>query len=509
MGRKNIDGVEGVPLLPQEQGGTACGRVLVVDDEAGMRHSLQRLLRPVGYEVELAKSETQGLTKVEEGPFDMVLLDIQISGTAGLDTFLRIREINPKLPVVLITAFGTAELAIEAMQKGAYDYILKPFDVAHLKDIIARAVQVGRISRTRVAIEVAPLVDPLEDRIVGLSTAMQEVYKRIGQVAASDVPILIRGETGTGKELVARALYQHSVRADQSFLAINCAAIPEGLLESELFGHDRGAFTNAYTRRVGKLEQANGGTIFLDEIGDMAASTQAKILRFLQEGTFQRVGGEQEVEVDVRVIAATHRNLEDDIQHGRFREDLYYRLNVVSVNLPPLRERKEDLPRLIDFFLQRFCAELNLEQVAVADDAMERLTRHDWPGNIRELQNCLKEAILTCRGEITAADLHLAKVPTPTDPRSEAVTSENAATTIRGSDAGQEAWLCGLDDAWLDSLEANLHAVVTEEVERRLVGYALRRCGNNQVHAAELLGISRSMLRSRLQRYKRTPDAPS
>ena len=258
------------------------GRVLVVDDEAGMRHSLQRLLRPAGYDVDLVKSEAEALTKVGETEFDLVLLDIQISGRAGLDTFLRIRQTNPRLPVVLITAFGTAELAIQAMQKGAYDYILKPFDVASLKGIIARAAEIGRMSRTRVATEIPLSLDLSEDRIVGLSWAMQEAYKRIGQVASTEVPILIRGETGTGKELVARAVYQHSLRASMPFLAINCAAIPEGLLESEMFGHERGAFTSAFTRRIGTFERANGGTVFLDEIGDMAPATQAKILRFLQ-----------------------------------------------------------------------------------------------------------------------------------------------------------------------------------------------------------------------------------
>ena len=487
-----------------DRGKQSLRRVLVVDDEAGMRHSLQRLLRPAGYEVDLVKSETEALTKVGETDFDVVLLDIQISGSASLETFLRIRQTRPKLPIVLITAFGTAELAIQAMQRGAYDYILKPFDVAALESIIARAAEVGRMGRTRVAIEVAPVLDPSEDRIVGLSPGMQEVYKRIGQVAGTEVPILIRGETGTGKELVARAVYQHSRRADMPFMAINCAAIPEGLLESELFGHERGAFTNAFTRRIGKLEQANAGTVFLDEIGDMAAATQAMILRFLQDGTFQRLGGADEVEVDVRVIAATHRNLEEDVEEEHFREDLYYRLNVVSIALPSLRERKDDLPRLIDYFVNRFCTELNLERVVLSAEAMTRFIDHEWPGNVRELQNCLKEAILTSRGEIKPEDVRLAKAASPSGARPDA-----RAAVTQNRRAGEEPCFAGLDDAWLDSQDANLHAVVSDEVERRLVLYALRRCGNNQVHTAELLGISRSMLRSRLQRYQRADDEAS
>ncbi|MSS72514.1 MAG: sigma-54-dependent Fis family transcriptional regulator [Candidatus Latescibacteria bacterium] len=372
-----------------------------------MRHSLQRLLEPAGYEVDAVKSGSEALKRVGETAFDVALMDIQMSGVGGLDTLRRLRGADPKLPVVLITAYGTAELAIQAMQVGAYDYVLKPFDVATLKGIVDRAAEVGRLSRTRVTIDPPPVVDPSEDRIVGINPGMQEVYKRIGQVAATDVPILVRGETGTGKELVARAVYQHSRRANLPFMAINCAAIPEGLLESEMFGHKRGAFTNAFTRRIGKFEQANRGTLFLDEIGDMAVATQAKILRVLQDGTFQRLGGDVEVKVDVRVIAATHRDLEADVQAGRFREDLYYRLNVVSVVLPPLRERKDDLPRLIDYFVGRFCAELKVERVSISSEAMERLIGHDWPGNIRELQNCLKNAILTCRGGITVEDVRL------------------------------------------------------------------------------------------------------
>lgn len=463
-------------------------RVLIVDDEAGMRHSLQRLFQPAGYEVHAIKGGKEALTVVKDIAFDVAIMDLQISGMAGLNIFRQMREIDPKLPIVLITVYGTAELAIQAMQMGAYDYILKPFDVAMLKETIACAAEVGRLSRIRVAMEPSPVLDPSEDRIVGINPAMQEVYKRIGQVAATDVPILIRGETGTGKELVARAIYQHSKRATLPFLAINCAAIPEGLLESELFGHERGAFTNAITQRIGKFEQANNGTLFLDEIGDMAISTQAKILRVLQDGKFQRLGGDTDVEVTVRVVAATHRDLETHVEQETFREDLYYRLNVVSVVLPPLRERKDDLPRLIDYFVDQFCTDLKIERMAISIKAMTRLIRHDWPGNIRELQNCLKNAILTCRGSIMLSDVDLPDMPSLL--------------------SHTEPFLSELDDAWLDSLDENLHSIVTNEMERRLIFYTLRRCNDNQVHAAQLLGISRSMLRSRLARYKRATNNP-
>lgn len=473
------------PIVPssQDKEGGKIRRALVVDDEAGMRHSLLRLLQPAGYEVHAIKGGKEALTLVQDIAFDVAIMDLQTSGMAGLDLFRSIRETDPKLPIVLITVYGTAELAIQAMQMGAYDYILKPFDVAMLKETVARAAEVGRLSRIRVTIEPPLVLDPSEERIVGINPAMQEVYKRIGQVAATDVPILIRGETGTGKELVARAVYQHSKRATLPFLAINCAAIPEGILESELFGHERGAFTNAITRRIGKFEQANNGTIFLDEIGDMAITTQAKILRVLQDGKFQRLGGNTDVNVTVRIIAATHRDLEAHVQQETFREDLYYRLNVVSVVLPPLRERKDDLPRLIDYFVSQFCAELKIERMPISIEAMTRLIRHNWPGNIRELQNCLKTAILTCRGSVTLSDVQLPDMPSLL--------------------SHTETFLSELDDAWLDTLDENLHPIVTTEMERRLLLYTLRRCDNNQVHAAQLLGISRSMLRSRLARYER------
>ena len=356
-----------------------------------------------------------------------------------------------------------------------------------LKQTIIRAAEIGRLNRIRVTLDSAP-IDISEARIVGINIAMQEVYKRIGQVANTDVPILIRGETGTGKELVAWAIYQHSKRADAPFLPINCAAIPEGLLESELFGHERGAFTNAVTRRIGKFEQADNGTIFLDEIGDMAIATQAKILRVLEDGAFYRVGGDVEVQVDVRVIAATHRDLEEDIREELFREDLYYRLNVVSIDLPPLRQRKDDLPRLIDYIVAQFCTEQGINRIPISLEAMDLFIHYDWPGNIRELQNCLKTAILTCKGGIISAeDVALPK------------------HSLSPSPSSNGAFLSELDDAWLDTIDENLHATATTEMERRLVMYALKRCGDNQVHAAQLLGISRSMLRDRLKRYKRSP----
>jgi DNA-binding NtrC family response regulator len=486
-------------------------RLLIVDKDAGMRHSLQRLLVPAGYEIQIATVK-EARKKIKQTIFDVVLMDIEISGVAGLDTLNSIRKTNPKLPVVLITSFGTAEVAIKAMQMGAYDYILKPFDVANLKEVVSSAADVGRINHSRVVIDPPLTVDPFEDRMVGITPGMQEIYKQIGQIAATEVPLLIRGETGTGKELVARAVYQHSKRAHMPLLIINCAAIPEGLLESELFGHERGAFTDASTRRIGKFEQANKGTLFLDEIGDMALPTQAKILRVLQDGTFQRLGGSEEIEVDVRVIAATHKNLEENIEEGLFREDLYYRLNVVSVVMPPLQERKDDLPRLIDYFMRRFFAELKVDRVTISTEALERLMEHDWPGNIRELQNCLKNAILTCPGGviIMPEDLQLTETPPNSEmhtPRQHSAKELSLHEKLPPS-PDAKSFLSGLDDAWLDTLEGNLHAIVSSEMERRLILCIVNQCDNNQVHAAERLGISRSMLRGRLKRYERTLDIP-
>jgi two-component system nitrogen regulation response regulator GlnG len=457
--------------------------ILVVDDDRGVGYAFQRVFKTPDYTVEVALSAADALEKVRSTVYDLIILDIQMPGMSGLEALQHIQKIDPNVPVIFITAFGTADTAIEAMRRGAYDFILKPFDIPAMKQLVDRALALSRQMRTQVVLETPPDVRLNEDRMVGLTPQMQEVYKQIGQVAATDVPVLIRGESGTGKELVARAIYQHSRRLHKPFLTINCAAIPETLLESELFGYEKGAFTGAVQRRIGKFEQADGGTVFLDEIGDMELTTQTKVLRLLQEQTFERLGGNTTIQVDVRVIAATNRPLEHMIEEKRFREDLYYRLNVVTLTLPPLRERRDDIPRLAEYFLARFRAELGKPDLALSKEALDLLLSYDWPGNIRELQNVLKHAILMTKGHrILPESLSIPpSVKTPL--------SHTTSTFFPFSK----------DD--LDNRHTNLYETVIPEVERRLILYALSRTNGNQVKAAQLLGISRMMLRSRMARY--------
>jgi len=332
-------------------------KLLLIDDEADVQYSFRRIFDSPDLEIATASSGEEGLKVIPKFKPDLVLMDVRMGGMTGLETLRKIRESDKKLLVILMTAYGTTQTAIEAMKLGAYDYLLKPFDVPKLKELVGNALKAARDMRQ--VVSVAPLMESedYELGIVGRTEPMQNVFKLIGQLAASDATALITGESGTGKELVARAIYSHSGRADRPFLAINCAAIPEQLLESELFGHERGAFTGATNQRIGKFEQCNGGTIFLDEIGDMTPATQTKILRVLQNGTFERVGGNAAIKVDVRVIAATNKPLEQAVAARQFREDLFYRLNVVRIPMPPLRERKDDIRLLVDYFLRKLARE--------------------------------------------------------------------------------------------------------------------------------------------------------
>ncbi|MBF0529315.1 MAG: sigma-54-dependent Fis family transcriptional regulator, partial [Deltaproteobacteria bacterium] len=334
-------------------------KILIIDDDQNLRQSFEKLLLHEDYTVITAVSGESGLEKVKNSNLDLVITDVRLPGINGLETIKAIRELQSKLPVIVMTAFGTTEMAIEATKFGAYDYVLKPFDIPEMLNLIRNALECGRLMRSRVQLDEAPSAS-VGEAILGHSPAMQELYKAIGRAAPTDATVLIRGESGTGKELVARAIYQHSLRADRPFLVINCVAIPETLLESELFGYEKGAFTGATHRRIGKIEQAGSGTLFLDEIGDMPMSIQAKILRMLQEKNIERLGGRQAIGVDVRIVAATNRNLEMAIADGRFREDLYFRLNVVTLYLPPLSSRPGDVALLSEFFLNRFSNSMNI-----------------------------------------------------------------------------------------------------------------------------------------------------
>src|SRR6201996_7322098 len=381
-------------------------KLLLIDDEEDVRYSLQRIFDSPEVELASAPSGEEGLKLIPKFKPDLVLMDIRMGGINGLETLRRIRVSNPKLLVILMTAYGTTQMAIEAMKLGAYDYLLKPFDAVKIKELIANALKAARDMKQVVSYEPLLESEDYELGIVGRSESMQQVFKLIGQVAASDATALVTGESGTGKELVARAIYHHSNRNEQPFLAVNCAAIPEQLLESELFGHERGAFTGATNQRIGKFEQCNHGTIFLDEIGDMTPATQTKILRVLQSGTFERVGGNTAIQVDVRVIAATNKPLEKAVAARQFREDLFYRLNVVRIHIPPLRDRREDIPLLVNYFLEKIAREQQRSPKSIAASVIKTMEKFHWPGNVRELENAIRRAHVMAKSDaILLSDL--------------------------------------------------------------------------------------------------------
>lgn len=469
----------------------ALHRILVADDEESMRWVLSKALRKKGYTVDLAADGNEALRQVREQSYDLAIVDIKMPGMTGLDFLDKAREVRPDLLTVVMTAEASMKNAVEAMKRGAYDYITKPFDLEVVDAIIEK------VSRARdVSSQVSLLKQELKDRyqveknIVGNSAAMREVYKTIGKVAVSDVTVLIQGESGTGKELIARAIHFNSARLGKPFVAINCAAIPRDLLESELFGSERGAFTGATERKTGKFEQANHGTIFLDEIGDMPLDLQAKILRVLQEQEITRIGGSQNLQVDVRVVAATNQELLEKVRNREFREDLFYRLNVVPIHLVPLRERREDIKPLVDYFLDRACAEMETKSKQCSSDAMELLCKHSWPGNVRELENTIKRAvILSSDPLLTPADfgglldrqetLHAA----PQEQSLEAIVEAKLRSSMNGIEK-------------LD--KGDIYDRVLEQVERPLIRYTLEKTRGNQVRAADILGINRNTLRKKI-----------
>jgi two-component system nitrogen regulation response regulator GlnG len=420
-------------------------------------------------------------------------MDVRMGGINGLETLRRIRAANPKLLVILMTAYGTTQTAIEAMKLGAYDYLLKPFDALKIKELIGNALKAAHDMKQVVSYQPLLESEDYELGIVGRSGVMQQVFKLIGQVAATDATALITGESGTGKELVARAIYHHSNRNQQPFLTVNCAAIPEQLLESELFGHERGAFTGATTQRIGKFEQCNKGTIFLDEIGDMTPATQTKILRVLQSGTFERVGGNQPIQVDVRIIAATNKPLEAAVAAKQFREDLFYRLNVVRIPIPPLRERPDDIPLLVNYFLEKNARELKRPPKSVAASVIKTLEKYHWPGNVRELENAIRRAHVMAKSDaILLSDL-------PPE-----ISGQNSGSTIpiaglAGEGAAGDA--TALARQLFQWARRNPKLKVIPAVERELVIQALKETNDNQVHAAKLLGITRATLRKRIEKF--------
>src|SRR3984957_14595922 len=374
--------------------------LLFDDDPVLIPEQVRQAFPTPRYRVEVAETGAEGLERVGARPPDVILLDLRLPDQSGLDVYQQIRRIDARIPVIFVTMARGADSAIEAMKQGAYDYLFKPLDLHQLRRVVEEALEVARRMREpAVVAETAPDPD-VDGAIVGSCPAMREVYKAIGRVAAQNVPVLITGESGTGKELIARAIYQHGPRAKAPFLALNCAAIPEQLLESELFGQEKGAFTGADRRRIGKFEQCHDGTLFLDEVGDMPLVLQAKILRLLQEQKFDRVGGNETVRTDVRLIAATHRDLKTRSAEEKFRPDLYHRLSVFTIHLPPLRERGDDLPMLVAHYARRFSRDLSRDVREVTAETMERLCSYPWPGNIRELQSVLKQALLRATGPV-------------------------------------------------------------------------------------------------------------
>lgn len=463
-------------------------RILVVDDESGVRNAFQDMLVTLGHEVVTASTGEAGLEIVRNDAPQVVITDLSMPGMGGLEAFRQIRVIDPKLPVIIMTGRGTMDTAIEATKLGAFDYQLKPFEPEAMLAAIERALESVRLMQRGVALNPDEPVSAA-DAIIGESTVMQEVFKAIGRVAPTDATVLIRGESGTGKELVARAIYQHSLRAAAPLLVVNCVAIPETLLESELFGYERGAFTGANSRKIGKFEQAHGGTIFLDEIGDIPPSVQAKLLRVLQQRTLQRVGGNETIQVDVRILAATNRPLERAIADGVFREDLYHRLNVVSVQIPPLGDRRSDIPKLVQYFLERYSLELKIDKPVISEEAMQTICKVDWPGNVRQLEHSIYRVLIFTRGyPIQIDDVHRSR---DTDPASSQPTGQSL-----------ESSLGDLVRGYLDThLGGRAHEELLDQLDRLLIEEALRRTNGNQTHAAQLLGLSRPTLHAKMQRH--------
>jgi two-component system nitrogen regulation response regulator GlnG len=470
-------------------------KLLLIDDEADVQYSFQRIFESPEIELQTASSGEDGLRLIPKFKPDLVIMDIRMGGLSGLETLRRIRQMDSKLLVILMTAYGTTQTAIEAMKLGAYDYLLKPFEVPKLKEIVANALKASRDMKQVVSYQPLLETEDYELGIVGRSEAMQQVFKLIGQLAASDATALITGESGTGKELVARAIYHHSNRSQQPFLAVNCAAIPEQLLESELFGHERGAFTGATLQRIGKFEQCNHGTLFLDEIGDMTPATQTKILRVLQSGTFERVGGNQPIKADVRIIAATNKSLEQAVAARQFREDLFYRLNVVRVQIPALRERHEDIRLLVNYFLKKFAKEQQSPPRSIAPSALKALEKYHWPGNVRELENVIRRALVIAKGDaILSSDL-----PPEITGQGAAVLPVTTGTLTGVEGAPTDLNLVARQLFHWARRDPKLK--VLPAVERELVIQALKETTGNQVHAAKLLGITRATLRKRIEKF--------
>ncbi len=450
------------------------GRILIADDHDALRRGLARALTEAGHDTEEAPNGNAAIARLHDGFFDVVLSDLKMGGSDGLEVLRTAKALHPLTAVILMTAFGSVTTAVEAMKSGAFDFVQKPFEIEEMEIKIEKALELRRMRHELDYLRHTQNDIYEFDRIIGSSGALAKVLAVVRKVTRSNTTVLIRGETGTGKELVAGAIHHNSLRASRNFVRVNCAALQENLLESELFGHERGAFTGADKQRIGRFEQADGGSLFLDEVGDMSANTQAKILRVLQEHEFERLGGTRTLKVDVRLIAATNKNLATMVSSGQFREDLYYRLDVVSIDMPPLRDRKDDIPALAEFFVRRFSAELKRKMDGIRPDALKLLLRYNWPGNIRELENSIERAVLLTEGSlITLDDLRLGETITP-----------------------------GVDSDGPSIVRIPPAGIPLEEIERRALVEALKMSNWVQKDAAELLSISPRVINYKIKMLK-------
>jgi DNA-binding NtrC family response regulator len=465
-------------------------RLLIIEDDFGTAAALQKVLQVEGYDVDLAVRGDAGLAQARQQPYDVVITDLRLPGLGGLELVAQLHAAKPKLPIVMMTAHGTTETAIEATKLGAFEYLVKPFEAEDLLDLLALAVANARRMSEPVELGGASVA---RAALIGRSRAMQNLYKEIGRVAPTPATVLIQGKTGTGKELVARALYQHGDRAERPFIAVNCAAIPETLLESELFGHERGAFTGAQARRIGRFEQAHRGTIFLDEIGDLTPGTQSKLLRVLQEKHVQRLGGNETIPVDVRVLAATHRDLEAAIQEREFREDLFYRLSVVVLRVPALSERAEDIPDLVRYFIQRHAPALGVEAPSIQADALAWLQVQNWPGNVRELENTVRQALLEAR-PFAIGVAHVQQV------------LAKAHKPVRLCDQTHAAYIAELLTRVQHGEEQDAFSKMVADLEPELYAQAFRLAQGNQAKAARWLGVTRLKMREKLAQFGLHPQ---
>ena len=466
--------------------------ILVIDDDRIVHELVKRGLQKDGLDVSSATNAAEGLKAIERCPPDVVLLDIMLPGVSGLDVFQQIRQVDRRLPVVFITAGTDTTTTIRAMQLGGFDYVTKPLDLTSLANVVERAIETHQMMKTPVAIAVDNETSPAVEAFIGRSAPMVDVLKTIGRVAAQNVPVLILGESGTGKELVARAIYQNSDRANETFYAVNCAALPDALLESELFGHEKGAFTGADKQRIGKFEACNGGTIFLDEVGDMSPLVQGKVLRLLQQQEFQRVGGNTTISTNVRIIAATNLDLGRMVKDGDFREDLLYRLNGVTINLPPLRDRAEDLPMLLQHFMRLSARQLNRQDIeGLSPESLAILTRYKWPGNVRQLQSVMRQAILNATGPVIVPSFLPGELQ---NGRLQPASAENS----NSSGAGD---LTDFVASRISAGTTDLYAETVEQMERFLLTHVLQVTEGNQSRAAEILGITRGKVRDRIRQF--------